>query len=79
MAEFFKYIKVNNYVIKLEKNKQPLFKSIYSLKSIELKIIKTYIKTNIANSFIQSSKFFIKVSILFNKKPNTSPHLYIDY
>ena len=30
IIKFLKYIKINNLAIKLEKNKQPLFKFIYS-------------------------------------------------
>ena len=43
---------MNKYAIKLEKSKQLSFKSIYSLKLLELKIFKTYIKINLANGFI---------------------------
>ena len=44
--------KINEYIIKLEKSKQPPFKLIYSLKLIKLEILKTYIKINLANGFI---------------------------
>ena len=47
-----KYIKINDYVIKLEENKQPQFELIYSLEPMQLKTLKTYIKTNWANGFI---------------------------
>ena len=30
--EFSRYIKINNYIIKLKKNKQPLFRFFYSFK-----------------------------------------------
>ena len=49
---FLKYTRINNYTIKLEKDKQPSFKFICSLKLIELKILKTYIEINLANNFI---------------------------
>ena len=52
VTELLKYFSINNNTIKLEKNKQPPFKSIYSLGSIELEILKTYIETNLANDFI---------------------------
>ena len=45
----FKYTKINDYAIELIVKQQPLYGPIYSLKLIELKILKTYIKTNLAN------------------------------
>ena len=45
---------MNKHAIKLEKNKQSLFRSIYSLGSVELEMLKTYIKTNLAKGFISS-------------------------
>ena len=52
VAELLEHTKINDYIIKLEKGKQSPFGPIYSLKQIELKTLKTYIKTNPANSFI---------------------------
>ena len=52
MAKFPEYIGINDYTIELEKNKQSTFCPIYSLKPIKLETLKTYIKTNLANSFI---------------------------
>ena len=43
---------LNQYVIKLQDGQQPFYESIYSLGLVELKRLKTYIKTNLANSFI---------------------------
>ena len=48
-------IKANKHVIKLEKGKQPPYGPIYSLEPIELKILITYIETNLANGFIRVS------------------------
>ena len=45
-------IEINKHAINLEEGKQPLFRSIYSLRPIKLKILKIYIKTNLANGFI---------------------------
>ena len=47
-----KTINLNQYVIKPQKSQKLLYRPIYSLNSIELKILKTYNKTNLANSFI---------------------------
>lgn len=44
-----KHININNYAIKLEK-KIPFYDLIYFLNLIKLKILKIYIKTNLANS-----------------------------
>ena len=46
---------------------------------MELKILKTYIQTNLANGFIQLSKFFADVLILFVYKSNSKLQLCIDY
>lgn len=72
LVEFQEYTGINNYTIKLEKNKQLFFRPIYSLKLVKLETLKTYIKTKFANYFIWPFKFFIKVSILFNQKLNRS-------
>ena len=52
VAELSENTGTNEYAIKLEKSKQPLFGPIYSLEPIKLKTLKTYIKINLANSFI---------------------------
>ena len=72
-------IGINEYAIKLEEDKQPPFGPIYSLGSIELETIKTYIKTNLANGFICSSKSPVEAPILFDRKPNGSLRLCLDY
>ena len=43
---------MNQYAIELEKNHQPPYGLIYILGLVELKTLKTYIKTNFANGFI---------------------------
>ena len=73
-----KYIEINIHVIDLEKGKQPLYESIYSLKMVELETLKTYIKTNLANSFICSSKSPTGAPI-FNKKSDGSLWLCVNY
>ena len=78
-AELLEYIGINNHAIELEEDKQPLFSPIYSLRPIELKTLKTYIETNMANGFIRFSKFPVRVPIFFDWKPNGSLHFYVDY
>ena len=78
-TELLKNTGINKFAIKLEKSKQPFFKSIYSLGPIELEILKTYIETNLANNFIRLSKSSIGAPILFDRKPNKSLCFYVDY
>ena len=47
-----KRLGINKYIIDLETSKKPLYRLIYSLKLVKLKILKTYIKTHLANGFI---------------------------
>ena len=72
-------IGINEHAIELEEIKQPPFGSIYSLGQVELEMLKTYIKTNLANGFIRPSKFPVGASIFFDWKPNGSLRLCIDY
>ena len=51
-VELLKYLGINKYIIDLKKGNQLLYKLIYSLQLVELEILKTYIKTNLANGFI---------------------------
>ena len=50
--ELTKALYINKYAIDLEKNKQLSYILVYSLELVELEILKTYIKTNVANCFI---------------------------
>ena len=70
---------MNEHTIELEEDKQPLFGPIYSLGPIELEILKTYIKTNLANGFIRPSKSPAGAPILFDRKPDGSLRLCVDY
>ena len=79
IAKLLENIRIKKHAIKLEEDKQSPFSPIYSLESIELEILKTYIKTNLANNFIRPSKSPVGVPIFFNRKPNRSLCLYIDY
>ena len=70
---------MNNYVIELEKNKQLSFRLIYSLGLVELKILKMYIETNLANNFIQLFKSPVGAFIFFDWKSDGNLHFYVDY
>ena len=70
---------MNKHTIKKEKNKQLVFGPIYSLRLVELKTLKSYIKINLANDFIQPFKSSAKASIFFDLKPDRNFRLYMDY
>ena len=72
-------IGIHKHVIELEDGKQSPYGPIYSLGPVELETLKTYIKTNLANGFIQTLKSPASASILFVYKPDGSLWLYINY
>ena len=78
-AKLPEHTRINDHVIELVDDQQPLYGPIYSLKPVELKILKTYIKNNLANNFIRPSKSPAGVFILLNKTLNDSLRLYVDY
>ena len=69
----------NEHLIKLEKGKQTPYGLIHNLGPVELETLKTYIKTNLANGFIWTSKSPAGALILFVRKPNGSACLCVDY
>ena len=69
----------NKHAIKLKEGKQPPYGPIYSLAPVKLETLKTYIETNLANSFIQASKSSAGAPILFVHKPDSSFCLCVDY
>ena len=70
---------INDHAIELVGNQQPPYRPIYSLGTIELETLKTYIKTNLANGVIRPSKSPAWAPILFDKKPDGSFRLCVDY
>ena len=70
---------MNEHAIELEEGKQPPFGPIYSLGPVELETLKTYIKTNLANGFIRPFKSPAGAPILFDRKPDGSLRLCVDY
>ena len=72
-------IKANEHAIKLEKDKQPSYGPIYSLRPVKLKTFKTYIKTNLINGFIRTSKLLADALILFLRKSDRSLCLCVNY
>ena len=49
-------IELNQYAIKLQEGQQPPYRPIYSLGLVKFEMLKTYIKTNLANGFIRPLK-----------------------
>ena len=78
-AVLLEHTKINTHIIDLEKDKKSPYGPIYSLRLVELETLKIYIKTNLTNSFICPSKSFAGVPILFDKKPNKSFWLCVNY
>ena len=79
VAELLENTGMNKHAIKLKKSKQPSFGPIYSLGSVKLETLKTYIETNLANSFIRPSKSLARAPILFDRKPDRNLRLCVDY
>ena len=78
-TELPKHTEINTHAIDLKKDKQPPYEPIYSLGLVELETLKTYIETNLANSFIHPLKSPAGTPILFYKKPDGSLCLCVNY
>ncbi len=63
---------INEYAIKLIEGGKPPYGPIYALNLLDLKTLKTYIKTYSKTRFIQPFKSFIDTHILFDKKLDDS-------
>lgn len=77
--ELSENININKYAMKLIEDKQPSYKSIYSLGLLKLEILKAYIKTYLKTGLIWLSKSSIGASIIFDQKPNNSLYFRINY
>ena len=73
------HTEINTYTINLEESKQLPYRPIYSLRLVELETFKTYIETNLVNSFICVLKISASTPILFDKKLNGSFWLCVNY
>lgn len=67
------------HAIDLEPDKLSFYGPIYSLGLIELKTLKVYIETNLANGFIWPSKSPTRVLIVFIQKPDGGFRLCVNY
>ena len=78
-AELPKHIGINDHPINLIDDKQPPYGLIHILGPVKLEMLKTYLKTNLANDFIRPSKFPASAPILFIRKKDGNLQLYIDH
>lgn len=70
---------INEYAIKLEKDKLIFYSPIYSLDPVKLEILKIYIETHLKTRFIWPFKSLTDIPIFFNKKSNNSYCLCVNY
>ena len=70
---------INEHAIELVEGKQPPYGPIYSLGPVELETLKAYIETHLKTGFIRPSKSPADAPILFDKKPDGSLRLCVDY
>ncbi len=73
------YTGINDHAIELVDDWQPSYGPIYSLGPVELETLKAYIENNLASDFIRPSKSPAGAPTLFNKKPDGSLRLCVDY
>ena len=64
-SELPEQIRTNDYSINLLEDKQMPYSLIYSLRSVELKTLKIYIKVNLVSRSIKSFKSCVSALILF--------------
>ncbi len=78
-AKIPKYTGINDHAIELGDDWQSSNGLTYSLSLLELKTLKAYIKNNLTNGFIRSSKSLVRCAIFFNKKPDKSLRLCVNH
>ena len=78
-TKLLKYMRINNHAIELVDDWKPLYGPIYSLNLMELETLKAYIDNNLTNGFIRPFKSLAGATIFFDKKPDGSLRLCIDY
>ena len=78
-SKLSEHTEINDHVIELVNGQQPPYGPIYSLGPVELKTLKAYIETNLANGFIRPSKSPPGAPVLFDRKSDGSLRLCVDY
>ena len=71
--------RINEHAIELVKDKQPPYDPIYTLRSVELEMLKTNRETHLKTRFIWPSKSPVGILILFDKKHDGSQRLCVDW
>ena len=69
----------HDLAIEMEKDKQPLFGSIYDYSQLELEVFRKYIDKMLEKRFIVLSKLPARAPILFMKKKNGRLRLCVNY
>ena len=78
-SELLEHTGINDHAIELVDDWRPPYGPIYSLGPVELETLKTYIETNLKTGFIRPSKSPAGAPIFFDKKPDGSLQLCVDY
>ena len=78
-SKLSEYTGINDHTIKLVNGQQPPYGPIYNLGPIELKTLKAYIKTNLANGFIKLFKSPTGAPLLFDRKSDGFLRLCVNY
>ncbi len=78
-AELPEHTGINDHAIELVDDQQPPYGPIYHFEPVELETLTAYIENNLASGFIRPSKSPAEVAILFDKKPDGSLRLCVDY
>ncbi len=78
-AELPEHTGINDHAIELVDDRQPPYGPIYSFGPIELETLKAYIKNNLASDFIRPSMSPAGAPILFDKKPDGSLRVCVNY
>ena len=79
VIELLKNIGINEHAIKPEENKQSLFDLIYSLRPVELKILKPILKLIWLTALFSLLNLLLEHLFFFNRKSNKSLCFCVNY
>ncbi len=78
-AELLEHTEINDHAIELVNDRQPPYGPIYKCLPVELETLKAYIENNLARDFFKASKSPTGAPTLFDKKPDGSLRLCVNY